>query len=262
MSHMFSILVLGFVLGIKHALDPDHLVAVSTIVSEYRNPLRAIWVGVSWGLGHTTTLLLVGLLFLLVKIPLPERVALSFEFLVGIVLVLLGLQIFWSLRRDKVRVYLHQHRGEAQPHFHSHTWHPEHQRHPRLERRNFAQFLIAWLTPGEHPQDRLREAVKPFFRVKSYVVGTVHGLAGSAALMLLVLASLESTWAGVAYILLFGLGSVAAMGLLTIFLTVPFSLSAQLPGLNRLIQSAAATLGIIFGLLLMYQVGVVQGLLG
>src|SRR3972149_10779598 len=102
MSELLSILILGFVLGIKHAFDPDHLVAVSTIVSEYRNPLRAIWVGVSWGLGHTTTLLLVGLLLLLVKIRLPENVALSFEFLVGVVLVLLGLQIFWSLRRGKV----------------------------------------------------------------------------------------------------------------------------------------------------------------
>src|SRR3990172_208536 len=88
----WAILLLGILLGVRHAFDPDHLVAVTTIVSAYRNPLKAIWVGVSWGLGHTTTLLLVGVLVLFLQVTLPEPIAHLFEFLVGVMLVILGIQ--------------------------------------------------------------------------------------------------------------------------------------------------------------------------
>ncbi|MBI2328869.1 MAG: urease accessory protein UreH [Chloroflexi bacterium] len=253
-----AILLLGLLLGVKHAFDPDHLVAVTTIVSAYRNPLKAIWIGVSWGLGHTTTLLLMGVLLLFVKITMPERIAHLFEFLVGVVLVILGIQVFWSLRRS--RVHFHPHSDDSQPHthFHSHVESPSHAHHRRLGWSNLGYFLIAGVIPGEHPQTALRGSLKPFLRLKSYVVGTIHGLAGSAALMLLVLASLESRWLGVWYILLFGLGSVVSMGLVTILLALPFSVSARLPRLNRMIQYAAGVFGILFGILFMYQAGLVR----
>jgi len=253
MMPYWEVFVLGVLLGLKHAFDADHLVAVSTIVSSYRNPFRAIWVGVSWGLGHTTTLFLAGVLILLLKVSLPEGLSLFFEFLVGVMLVLLGLQVFWSLRRGKVHLHDHAHQDNAHAHFHSHARTPEHGHRPPLGWGNLPRFLIAGIIPGEHDQEGWREVIRPFFRVKSYVVGTVHGLAGSAALMLLVLASLRSTWAGVTYILLFGLGSVVAMGVVTIFLTVPFSTSARIPRLNRWVQFAAGSFGILFGLSLMYQ---------
>lgn len=253
MIPLWEVFALGIVLGIRHAFDADHLVAVSTIVSEYRNPFRAIWIGVSWGLGHTTTLFLVGLLILLAGIALPERAALFFEFLVGLVLVFLGLQIFWGFRREGVHLHPHAHEEKAHAHFHSHAQALKDQHHLSLAWRSLPRFLIAGIVPGEHRQEGWRGATRPFFRVKSYIVGTVHGLAGSAALMLLVLASLRSTWAGVTYILLFGLGSVVAMGVVTIFLTVPFSTSARLPRLNRWVQFAAGSFGILFGLSLMYQ---------
>lgn len=251
----WAILFLGLLLGVRHAFDPDHLVAVTTIVSEYRNPLRAIWVGVSWGLGHTTTLFLVGALLLVVKVPMPERLTLLFESLVGVVLVVLGVQVFLSFRRRHVHLHPHSHGEEAHLHFHSHAGTPAHAHH-RLGWNNLAQFLIAGIIPGEHRREGLRGSLRPFFRVKSYVVGTIHGLAGSAALMLLVLASLESRWVGVWYILIFGLGSVGSMGLVTLFLTLPFSASARLPWLNRVVQSAAGTLGILFGLFMIYEVGI------
>ena len=255
MSSPEAILLMGFLLGIRHAFDPDHLVAVTTIVSEYRNPLRAIWVGVSWGLGHTTTLFLVGALLLVLKVPIPEQMALFFEFLVGMVLVFLGAQVFWGFRRSRVHLHPHDYREEdAHRHFHFHTKTSSHSHH-QSRWSSLAQFLLAGIVHREHPQGDLWDSLKPFFRLKSYVVGTIHGLAGSAALTLLILASLESRWLGVWYILLFGVGSVAAMGLVTIFLTVPFSASSRLPSLNRLVQSAAATFGILFGLILMYQVG-------
>ena len=260
MTSLWDIFALGFLLGIRHAFDADHLVAVSTIVSEYRNPLRAIWIGISWGLGHTTTLFLVGLLILLVKIPLPEQMSVLFESLVGLVLVVLGLQIFWSFRRGQVHLHTHQHPGQEHQHFHSHAASPEHRHHPQA-RGSLISLLIAGIVPGEHNGQRL-SGLRPFFRVKSYVVGIVHGLAGSAALMLLVLATMQSRWAGVAYILLFGLGSLVSMGVVTIFISLPFSASARLPGINRAVQGIAGALGILFGLFLIYEGGVVQRLLG
>lgn len=252
-----AILLLGLLLGVRHVFDSDHLVAVSTIVSAYRNPLKAIWIGVSWGLGHTTTLFLVGVLILFVKVTLPEQIALLFEFLVGVMLVVLGVQVFWNLRRSRIHRHPHRDDTEAHVHFHSHAENLSHSHH-QLGWSNIAQFLIAGIIPGEHRPAELRGSFQPFFRLKSYVVGTVHGLAGSAALMLLVLASLQSRWLGLWYILIFGLGSVISMGLVTIFLAVPFSISARLPRLNRLVQYAAGVFGILFGFYFMYQAGLVR----
>ncbi len=258
MTAIWEVLALGLLLGVRHAFDPDHLVAVTTIVSEYRNPLRAIWVGVSWGLGHTTTLLLVGTVILLLRLSIPEGLALFFEFLEGAVLIVLGVQTFWGLRR---RVHAHpHHKAEPHVHFHSHTRTREHSHHQPRSRANLGRLLIAGVIPGEHhttPSNPLR----PFFRVKSYVVGTVHGLAGSAALMLLVLAGLKSTLTGVLYILIFSLGSVASMGLISIFISLPFSVSSRLPRLNLVVQTAAGTFSILFGSMLMYQVVIAEGLL-
>jgi cytochrome c biogenesis protein CcdA len=101
---------------------------------------------------------------------------------------------------------------------------------------------------------------KPFFRLKSYGVGTVRGLAGSATLMLLVLASIKSVWDGVTYILLFGLGTAVSMSVISIFISVPFTVSGRVPRVNRTVKISAGSLSIIFGAVLMYEVGVGQGL--
>ena len=236
---LIAALGLGVVLGLRHSLDPDHVVAVSTIVSEYRNPLRSFWIGVSWGLGHSTTLLLIGIVIIALRLTIPDRLALLLEFSVGIMLVGLGAQVIYSFRKSRVHHHIHGHVEEAHHHFHSH-----------------AQDL-------GHAQEHHRSLGigKPFLRKKSYFVGTVHGVAGSAALTLLVLASIESPLAGMAYILLFGLGSVLSMGIMTIFISLPFVLSAnRLPNLSRSIQLGVGTLSILFGGFLMYQIGFVDGL--
>ncbi|MCH8348749.1 MAG: urease accessory protein UreH [Chloroflexi bacterium] len=236
---LFAALALGIILGIRHSLDPDHVVAVSTIVSEYRNPLRSFWVGISWGLGHTTTLLIIGVVIIALRLTIPDRMALLFEFFVGIMLVALGAQVIYSFRRKKVHQHAHGHQEAAHQHFHSHAQSPEHR-------------------PEHHEAHGIG---KPFLRKKSYLVGTVHGVAGSAALTLLVLASIESPLAGLGYILLFGLGSVLSMGVMTILIGLPFVISAgRLPNLNRAIQFGVGTLSIIFGGFLMYQIGFVDGL--
>ncbi|MCI0825078.1 MAG: urease accessory protein UreH [Chloroflexi bacterium] len=236
---LFAALALGIILGIRHSLDPDHVVAVSTIVSEYRNPLRSFWVGISWGLGHTTTLLIIGVVIIALRLTIPDRMALLFEFFVGIMLVALGAQVIYSFRMKKVHQHAHGHQEAAHQHFHSHAQSPAH-------------------TPEHHEAHGIG---KPFLRKKSYLVGTVHGVAGSAALTLLVLASIESPLAGLGYILLFGLGSVLSMGVMTILIGLPFVISAgRLPNLNRAIQFGVGTLSIIFGGFLMYQIGFVDGL--
>ncbi len=236
---LLAALVLGILLGSKHSLDPDHVVAVSTIVSEYKNPLRSFWVGISWGLGHTTTLLIIGIVIIALRLTIPERMALLFEFAVGVMLVGLGIQVIYSFRKKKVHQHAHGHEEEAHHHFHSHSKSPEH-------------------VPEHHNTHGIG---KPFLRRKSYVIGLVHGVAGSAALTLLVLASIESPIAGLAYILLFGLGSVLSMGIMTVIIGLPFVMSAgRLPNLNRTIQFAVGSLSILFGGFLMYQIGFVDGL--
>ena len=236
---LLAALVLGILLGSKHSLDPDHVVAVSTIVSEYKNPLRSFWVGISWGLGHTTTLLIIGIVIIALRLTIPERMALLFEFAVGAMLVGLGIQVIYSFRKKKVHQHAHGHEEEAHHHFHSHSKSPEH-------------------VPEHHNTHGIG---KPFLRRKSYVIGLVHGVAGSAALTLLVLASIESPIAGLAYILLFGLGSVLSMGIMTVIIGLPFVMSAgRLPNLNRTIQFAVGSLSILFGGFLMYQIGFVDGL--
>lgn len=231
-------LILGLLLGLKHATDADHVVAVSTIVSEYRNAWRGLWIGASWGLGHTLPLLLVGITILLLRIPFPEQYALWLEFGVGIMLVLLGLQVFWNIRRRQIHIHGHTHQENPHLHLHSHELAPQPDSHHSF-------FSVG----------------KPFFRLKSFIVGMVHGLAGSAAVMLLVLTSITSFWVGLLYIALFGIGTILSMGVITLLMGIPFSISGRFERVNRLIQTVAGTSSIIFGIFLMYQIGMVQGLL-
>ena len=235
---------LGFLLGMKHATDADHVVAISTIVSEYRNAWRGIWVGASWGLGHTTPLLIVGTVILLFKGSIVERyvgVAPYLEFLVGIMLVFLGLQVFWNLRRR--RTHIHEHIEVDQPHMHIHSSHEVAEE------------------PSEETDHHFFRPGKPFFRLKSFLIGIVHGLAGSAAVMLAVLVTdaVTSFWVGLFYILLFGMGTVLSMGMLTVLMGIPFAISGQFQRVNAAVASVAGTLSIAFGVFLMYELAIVEG---
>lgn len=236
---LIAALGLGLLLGARHSLDPDHVVAVSTIVSEYRNPLKSFWVGVSWGLGHTTTLFLVGVVIIALRLTIPDRMALLLEFLVGIMLVGLGAQVVYGFWKNKVHQHAHGHEESSHQHYHSHGQEPE-------------------ADQVHHEENGIG---KPFFRKKSFFVGTVHGMAGSAALTLLILAYIDSSIVGLVYILLFGVGSILSMGIMTILISLPFVASAnKLPNLNRVIQFAVGALSMVFGGFIMYQIGFVEGL--
>lgn len=233
-SGALAALTLGFLLGLRHATDADHVVAVSTIVSEYRNAWRGIWVGGSWGLGHTTPLLILGIIILAFKEVVLERyetIVPGFEFAVGVMLVLLGVQVYWNLRRD--RLHLHQHSHDSGPHVHIHATHDE-SADPEVER----------------PHGFMR-AGKPFFRMKSYAIGFVHGLAGSAAVMLLVLPKVSSFWVGIGYLLLFGVGTMLSMAAITLVLGIPFAITGGFNRLSRIVTGAAGGASMLFGIALM-----------
>lgn len=231
---LYAAFGLGLILGVKHALDADHLIAVSTIVSEHKSLKWASLIGAFWGLGHTTTLFIVGVLVIGLRLTIPTKVALGLEFLVALMLVGLGANILWrSFGVEKIHLHTHSHNPETHAHFHLHGGREEDHSHA-------------------HPFKSMR---KPFF------VGMVHGLAGSAALMLLVLTTIPSALAGLTYIVIFGIGSVGGMLLLSSMIGLPFILTAQrFTRLNRWIRVIAGGASVVFGLLLGWEIWFEEGL--
>lgn len=218
MSSEFFPLVIGFILGIKHAFEPDHLIAVSNIVIDQKNPLKAALVGTFWGLGHTSTLLLTGILVLLLKLSIPEKLSISFEILVGIMLIILGVR---TLMKTRSILHTHKHSHDDLNHQHLHF----------------------------HEQSTHRK------HHTSFLIGSVHGLAGSGALMLLVLATIPTLSQGLYYILLFGLGSISGMTIMSFLLGLPFIFSVnKFPKMEKYMRIFAGTLSILFGLYWIYQI--------
>jgi sulfite exporter TauE/SafE len=217
------LLGLGFILGLKHALDADHVVAVSTIVSQTKNLKKSSLAGAIWGMGHTATLFLVGLVILVFKLAIPDKLALSFEFIVGIVLVALGVDVLRKVSKGKVHLHEHQHGDSVHTHLHSHKESPSH---------NYIH--------------------------KSFVVGTIHGLAGSAALMLLVLTTVNSIFQGLLYILIFGIGSIVGMLIVSGIIALPFLLSSKFDKINNIVKILAGTISIVLGFTIMYEIGLLM----
>ncbi len=236
-SGALAALTLGFLLGLKHATDADHVVAVSTIAMQQRKVWSGLWVGTSWGLGHTTPLLVLGIIILIVKESVMSRyeaVAPVLEFGVGIMLVFLGAQVLYNLRRG--RLHTHVHTGEAQPHVHVHATHRR-------------------ASDDEPPEEDGARSRPSVFRLRSFVIGTVHGLAGSAAVMLVLLPSIDGFWVGVGYLLLFGVGTIISMGAITILLGVPSALTQGTRRLNLAVAGVAGIASLGFGLMLMSDIG-------
>ncbi len=234
-----AVLILGFLLGLKHATDADHVVAVSTIVTDQRNIWRGLWIGASWGAGHSTPLLLVGLVILILKdivLTQYEAVAPFLEFGVGIMLVYLGASVVWNIWRGKV--HIHQHIREGAPHVHIHATHEARSAHEPTAESHNSFFAFG----------------KPVFRVKSYVIGIVHGLAGSAAVMLALLPTIDSFWTGVGYLLLFSVGTMLSMSVITVVLAVPFVASGGNLMLNRSVGVIAGALSAVIGVVLMSEI--------
>jgi len=256
---LLPIAALGFFLGMRHATDPDHVVAVSTIVARYRSAGSAALIGALWGLGHTLTILMVGGGIILFGWVIPPRVGLSMEFAVGIMLILLGImnlrgvvQLFAERRppsRDlhgKVHAHPHSHGDYVHNHPHGHD--PE--SHPHDPDKT----PVGWL-------DRHLGRLGLYQAARPLAVGVVHGLAGSAAVALLVLATIQEPAWSVLYLLIFGLGTVVGMMLITAMVALPFTYTqTRAARLSTGLRVASGVISLGFGLLLAWQIGVVQGL--
>lgn len=232
-SGLLAALILGFLLGLKHATDADHIVAVSTIASEYRNAWRGIWVGVSWGLGHTFPLLILGIVVLVLKDAVLDSysaVAPYLELLVGLMLVFLGVQVFWNLRRGKLHLHEHEH---GAPHLHIHA---SHTKGDQMD------------SPNSNEAET--ETARPFFRLKSFFVGTVHGLAGSAAIVLVLLPQVSSFTAGLVYLVMFGIGTTFSMAAITLAMGIPFAVSDRFRAAKNGVTGIAGLASLLFGLFL------------
>jgi sulfite exporter TauE/SafE len=224
-------LTLGFLLGLKHATDADHVVAVSTIAREFGSAWRSIWVGVSWGLGHSTPLLILGLVILAIKETVLDRyqtIAPVLEFGGAVMLVFLGAQVLWNLRKGRVHVH-------HQEHIHIHTSH------------------ASGSEPFAYPEKPafILSGLRPTFRKKSFFIGIVHGLAGSAAVMLVLLPEIESAWVGVGYLLMFGVGTMASMALITLLIGAPFAFTGRFKAMDSAVAVLAGGVSILFGAALM-----------
>ncbi len=226
------ILGLGLATGLKHALDADHVVAVSTIVSEQKGFFRSAMVGVSWGIGHTFTLLMVGVVVLVLGITIPVKLALSFEALVGVVLIILGISVLW--RFIKSRTHIHTHSHTAQKHIHRHHSKGEEDHHHFIP-----------------------------LRKKSIFVGMFHGMAGSAALTIVILSTVESFAVGVLYILIFGGGTIIGMLTISGLIGLPFKFTAErFVNANRGISLVAGCLSIILGAIIIVESFILGIILG
>lgn len=232
---LLGTLALGFVLGLRHALDADHLVAVSTIVGRERSIWRSSIVGAVWGVGHTASLFVAAVAVILLRWTISPRAAATMELGVGLMLVLLGLDVLRRVLRGEIALHAHEHghEGGRHAHFHLHD---------------------AALAAGE-PEHR------PVPR-RSFFVGLLHGLAGSAALMLFVLSTIASPWLGLLYVAVFGGGTIGGMLAMSTILGLPFALARRaFSGLAGKIQFAAGLGSLGFGLFYAWHVAAAGGLL-
>jgi len=222
---MFAILSLGFLLGMQHALEADHITAVSSIAARRSDVGDIVKHGLTWGLGHTLTLFAFAGAAILLGHAIPENLAEPLETAVGIMLVGLGAHLLWRLWRDQVHFHAHSHDdGTVHVHAHSHA--------------------------GEKlPHARAAHSHAHGFRWRTLMVGLMHGMAGSAALLVRTVSQAPSAAAGLGYIALFGIGSMIGMGLLSTVIAVPIAVSARFLTLaNRALQGAVGLVTIAIGL--------------
>jgi high-affinity nickel permease len=262
--NLVSLVFLGFFLGMRHATDADHVIAIATIVSRQRSLRGSATIGVAWGVGHTLTILAVGSAIILFGVVIPPRLGLAMEFAVGVMLIVLGAlaltglggvlraaaaPILAKMLLRHVTPLAHSHTHVHGDYVHRHVHEHSGQGHGHDEDKTVLASL-----------DAKFRGLLVYQWLRPLVVGVVHGLAGSAAVALLVLTAVrEPIWA-VAYLLLFGAGTIAGMMLITVVLSAPFALTTRrLPRFNWQLRAASGLVSFVFGLFLIYEIGFVDG---
>ena len=248
MVAFLSIIALGFVLGMRHATDPDHVIAVTTIVSRQQSARHAAMIGIFWGFGHAIAILIVGSAVILFNLTIPPRLGLSMELSVGLMLILLGILNLSGMMRwiteaftpSQDATHAQVHRGWIRGDSH---------RHGHADANS-----VGWM-------DDTLGRLGLYQIVRPLAVGIVHGLAGSAAVALLVLTTIRDPRGAVAYLLVFGIGTIAGMMLITAAIALPLRWSAsRFDRLNRSLGLVSGLVSVCFGLFVVYQMGFVNGL--
>ena len=219
----FAVLTTGFVIGLRHALDADHLAAVSTIVSDRKSIWSSSIVGGLWGVGHTISLLIVGGLVIFLKLGISETAAGYLEAVVGLMLIILGLNVLRKLvQAERLHAHEHEHDGHSHTHIHLHQ-------------------------PDEAP------AAHHAFSPRSVIVGMIHGLAGSAGLMLLILPAIDSSTLAMLFIVIFGAGSIGGMMVMSFLMGLPLHFTASRFALvNKGIRFVAGVFSFGLGMMIVF----------
>ena len=237
---LVNTLILGFLIGLKHALEADHVAAVASLASKTTSIKEGLALGATWGLGHTVTLFIFSSIVLIFDTVVSEQLALTLEFFIGCMLALMGGAIIKELVKKRIHLHMHNHsNGTTHLHFHSHAQdYIEHQSNPHQH---------------THPQQ---------FYIQALLVGMMHGMAGSAALIVLTLDSVSSIETRLAYIFLFCVGSVVGMALLSLVIIIPLWHSEY--AANRTYQGLQVFIGLVtlfLGMFIMYETSVTNSLL-
>lgn len=255
-----SIIAIGFFLGMRHATDPDHVIAVTTIVSRQRKISRAALTGMFWGIGHTFTIFVVGAAIILFEVVIPTRLGLSMELSVGLMLVILGvMNVFAFVRSARSATRLELDSSHVHSHYHSHG--------------DYIHTHVHGHEPESHPHgpdqtvlarmDRWFSRTTVYLALRPLVIGLVHGLAGSAAVALLVLTTIRDPRWAIAYLLLFGVGTIAGMMVITMSIASAFTFfGRRYANFSVRLGLASGLLSLVFGLVLVYQMGFIHGLFG
>jgi hypothetical protein len=250
MPTLLAIIALGLFLGMRHATDPDHVVAVTTIVSREQSMLHAAIIGAFWGVGHTITILAVGSAIILFKLTIPARLGLSMELSVAFMLILLGVLNLTGAMRRLIEWFTV--RGYS-PDRHSHV-------------------IMGRAISHQHGGETMsaRRSARPpvwfeklglFHVLRPLAVGVVHGLAGSAAVTLLVLTTISRPEWAIGYLLVFGIGTIIGMMLITAAIALPFTYTQRhFARLNQSLAIASGVISVCFGLFLCFQIGFSDGL--
>ena len=234
---IMAVLTIGLVFGLKHATEVDHVVAISTIVSRHKNIFHSALVGALWGAGHTASLLIVAAIVLSLRVAIPEVVSGWLELGVAIMIICLGVSALRRALQQNAHVHVHQHSHDGRSHTHVHFHEHETRHEPALR------------THHSHAVSRLGW--------KPVLIGMMHGLAGSGALMLLVLTQISSSWLGLLYVATFGFGSIAGMLLMSALIGLPFAFSSgKLAHIHQRLQTLAAIFSICFGIWYAYKAAV------
>lgn len=225
----FTILTLGFLLGLKHASDADHVVAVTTIVSRARKLRHAAMVGITWGIGHSLMIIIVGIAIIIFHVSIPEKIQLAFEFAVAVALIMLGVLNLTGVMKKIITRFTGVHMHLHQTHTHA-----------------MQEFI------STHGMVHL---------IRPLVVGIIHGLAGSAAVALLVLGSIDDQKTAILYLGIFGIGTIVGMMLITTLLGIPIIAgSKKFAQFDRAVTVIAGYISIIYGIYFGYHIGVIEGL--